>query len=69
MKECLVSLVRGYGVIIKAENEDESMRWGEFFIGEEWDLSNSKFRKENKFKIESIEMATNYSIDVQEYEE
>ncbi len=68
MKKYLVSLVRDYGVVIKAENEEEAMRCAEFFIGGEKDLSNEKDRKEHQFQIEEIEMTTNDAIDIEENE-
>ena len=68
MKKYMVSLVRDYGVVISAENEEEAMRCAEFFIGGEKDLSKLKHREEYKFKIEKIEMTTNDAVDVEEYE-
>ena len=67
MKKYIVSLVRDYGVVISAENEEEAMRCAEFFIGGGKDLSQPKHRKEYKFKIETIEMITNDSVEVEEY--
>jgi hypothetical protein len=67
MKKYLVSLVRDYGIVIKAKNEEEAMRCAEFFVGGEKDLSQKKDREEYKFRIETIEMTNNDAIDVEEY--
>ena len=49
------------------KNEEEAMRYAEFFIGGEKDLSQPKHREEYKFKIETIEMTTNDAVEAEEY--
>lgn len=66
MKKYKVLLSRSYIVKIKAKNKNEAIRFSEFYIGGEKDISNEKERKENHFQIEDIEMTVNDVFDAEQ---
>ena len=69
MKTYLVSLVRSYGVIIKAKNKEKALRYAEFYIGDCHDLSTQNDREKDRFSIIEIEPTMNETLDVEEVEE
>lgn len=69
MKKYKVSLSRSYIVTIEAENKEKARECSEFFIGDCYDISTNKDKKENKFLIEEIEPAINEALDVEEVKE
>ncbi len=66
MKHFKVSLTRSFVVAIDAENEKQARWLAEFFLGDCPDLSSSEDRKNEKFKIHSIEMTYNEATEVKE---
>jgi hypothetical protein len=53
-------------VTIQAENEDQALRYTEFYLGDCPDLSKPKDRREQKFKIKEIEMTFNEAFESKE---
>lgn len=66
MKKYEVLLTRSYMVTIQAENEDQALRYTEFYLGDCPDLSKPKDRREQKFKIKEIEMTFNDAFESKE---
>jgi hypothetical protein len=66
MKKYEVLLTRSYRVTIQAENEDQALRYTEFYLGDSPDLSKPKDRREQKFKIKEIEMTFNEAFESKE---
>ncbi|MCD4784512.1 MAG: hypothetical protein K8T10_11880 [Candidatus Eremiobacteraeota bacterium] len=66
MKNYEVLLTRSYIVAIQAENEDQALRYTEFYLGDCPDLSKPKDRREQKFKIKEIEMTINEAFELKE---
>ncbi|NMX21865.1 hypothetical protein C5S30_05425 [ANME-1 cluster archaeon GoMg4] len=66
MKKYEVLLTRSYMVTIQAENEDQALRYTEFYLGDCPDLSKHKDRMEQKFKIKEIEMTFNDAFESKE---
>lgn len=66
MKKYEVLLTRSYRVTIQAENEDQALRYTEFYLGNSPDLSKPKDRREQKFKIKEIEMTFNEAFESKE---
>lgn len=66
MKKYEVLLTRSYMVTIQAENEDQALRYTEFYLGDCPDLSKPKDRREQKFKIKEIEMTFNEAFESKE---
>ena len=66
MKKYEVLLARSYIVTICAEHEDQARRYTEFYLGDCPDLSEQKDRKNQKFKIEEIEMTFNEAFESKE---
>jgi len=68
MKSFEVLLSRSYAVTIQARNEEEALRYCEFYIGEEKDVSTPKDKEIDQFEIEEIEMRINEAFEVKEIE-
>lgn len=66
MKKYEVLLMRSYMVTIQAENEDQALRYTEFYLGVCPDLSKPKDRREQKFKIKEVEMTFNEAFESKE---
>jgi len=66
MKKYKALLTRSYIVTIHAQNEHQACECAEFYLGDCPDLSKSKDRKEQKFKIEEVEMTFNDSSEAKE---
>ena len=66
MKKYEVLLARSYIITICAENEEQARRYTEFYLGDCPDLSKIKNQRDQKFKIEEIEMAFNEAYESKE---
>lgn len=66
MKSFRVLLTRSFIVRIDAENEKQACNLAEFYLGDCPDLSSFKDRKNEKFKIHSIEMTYNEATEAEE---
>jgi hypothetical protein len=60
-----VMLTRSYLVTIQANNEEDALRFSEFYIGGEKDISLPKERELDQFEIEEIEMMVNDAMEVE----
>lgn len=63
MKKYEVLLTRSYIITIYAEDVDQARKYTEFYLGDCPDLSKPKDRKDQKFKIEEIEMTFNEAYE------
>lgn len=66
MKKYEVLLARSYVVTIFSENEQQACKYIEFYLGDSPDLSEPKDRKDQRFKIERIEMTFNEAYEPKE---
>lgn len=66
MKKFEVLLTRSYIVTICSENERQACKYIEFYLGDSPDLSKPKDRRDQKFKIEKIEMTFNEAYEPKE---
>jgi len=66
MKKYEVMLGRSYVVTIYAEHEDQACKYAEFYLGDCPDLSKPKDQRDQKFKIEEIEMTFNEAFESKE---
>lgn len=66
MKRFNVNLIRGYNVLIEAENEEQAKRIVELFIGDPKDDSNAKEKAEFNFHIDEIELTMNEALEAEE---
>lgn len=69
VKTYKVDLARTYLVSIKAETEEDAMRFSEFYLGDCPDPSNEKDRLEKNFCIEDIEMVYNEATEIIDIED
>lgn len=66
MKKYEVLLTRSYVITICAQDEDQARKYAEFYLGDCPDLSKSKDREDQKFKIEEIEPTFNEAYEAKE---
>ena len=66
MKKYEVLLTRSYIVTVYAEHEEQARRYTEFYLGDCPDLSKPKDQRDQKFKIEEIEMTFNKAFESKE---
>lgn len=69
MRTYQVVLAKSYIITIRAENEENALRYSQFFTGDIPDLSDIKHREEYNFEIEDIDCKTNEALDVEEINE
>ena len=63
MRKYKVALTRVYFVTVRAANMEKAKDVVEFYLGDCPDRSNETHRREEKFKIEDIELALNEAYE------
>jgi hypothetical protein len=66
MKKFKMILSRDYVIEIKAENEHTAVKYAQFYVGGDLDVSTRATRKKYNFKLKAIELITNDVYEVEE---